>query len=411
MPVRCLNPVVEQKSVAIYFGKSLIGADEEDDDLVTIRNHSYLDIEKIMLIDKYTDKITTIDLKNENYKGINGYIANDLKDGSRFNIELLDNKVTHKLRDSYKAKFNQGYLKKIIEHKGVDGNGTTTGEGIQAGYIDVIESAPATFKNDSNTQNVFCYGNYDNTMNSDTLTLKSNPLTRQIWPTKTTFGQTDLTAGSNTLVNSSMAHLGTFINSMLIPIASESQYRLFGTLNLGQKQNQGNYGAPSDSGIKSISTFEIDLEKYSDALGSMNGTQVYANIYIDGVDRATHIPKYLLLPIMQGPHDLMTSGITVGNGGDTGVGINSITGVELQYYWSGDGNKNAIYQISYLEETNVIIADIDKQSELANDVGDEGFVIIPDNIDKDIRDNLSFYLNKAGLKDNPDAEKLPLRKL
>jgi hypothetical protein len=406
-----LNPVVEQKSVAIYFGKSLIGADEEDDDLVTIRNHSYLDIEKIMLIDKYTDKITTIDLKNENYKGINGYIANDLKDGSRFNIELLDNKVTHKLRDSYKAKFNQGYLKKIIEHKGINGDGTTTGEGIQAGYIDVIESAPATFKNDSNTQNVFCYGNYDNTMNSDTLTLKSNPLTRQIWPTKTTFGQTDLTAGSNTLVNSSMAHLGTFINSMLIPIASESQYRLFGTLNLGQKQNQGNYGAPSDSGIKSISTFEIDLEKYSDASGPMNGTQVYANIYIDGVDRATHIPNYLLLPIMQGPHDLMTSGITVGNGGDTGVGINIITGVELQYYWSGDGNKNAIYQISYLEETNVIIADIDKQSELANDVGDEGFVIIPDNIDKDIRDNLSFYLNKAGLKDNPDAEKLPLRKL
>ena len=405
-----LNPVVEQKSAAIYFGKSLIGADEEDDDLVTIRNHSYLDIEKIMLIDKYTDKITTIDLKNEDYNGINGYIANDLKDGSGFNIELLDSKITHKLRDSYKAKFNQGYLKKIIEHKGVNGNGTTAGEGIQAGYIDVIESAPATFKNDSNTQNVFCYGRTGNTMNSDTLTLKSNPLTRQIWPTKTTFGQTDLTAGSNTLVNSSITHLGTFINSMLIPIASESQYRLFGTLNLGQKQNQGNYGAPSDSGIKSISTFEIDLEKYSDASSTLNDTQVHASIYIDGVDRATHTPKYLLLPIMQGSHDLMTSGIPTGNGGDTG-NLGSVTGVELQHYWSGDGYKSAIYQLSYLEETNVIIADIDKQSELANDVGDEGFVIIPDNIDKDIRDNLSFYLDKAGLKDNPDAEKLPLRKL
>ena len=248
-------------------------------------------------------------------------------------------------------------------------------------------------------------------MNSDTLTLKSNPLTRQIWPTKTTFGQTDLTAGSNTLVNSSMAHLGTFINSMLIPIASESQYRLFGTLNLGQKQNQGNYTLSSDSGIKSISTFEIDLEKYSDASSTLNGTQVYANIYIDGVDRATHIPNYLLLPIMQGPHDLMTSGITTGDGNDTGAGINSITGVELQHYWSGATTQgSAIYQLSYLEETNVIIADIDKPSELANDVGDKGFVIIPNNIDKDIRDNLGFYLDKAGLSEGPESEKLPLRK-
>ena len=406
-----LNPVVEQKSAAIYFGKSLIGADGEDDDLVTIKNHSYLNIEKIMLINKYTDEITTIDLKNEDYNGINGYIANDLKDGSGFNIELLDNKITHQLKDSYKAKFNQGYLKKIIEHKGINGNGITTGEGIQAGYIDVIESAPATFANSSNTQNVFCYGNHDNTMNSDTLTLKSNPLTRQIWPTEITFGLTDLTVGSSTLVNSSMAHLGTFINSMLIPIASESQYRLFGTLNLGQKQNQGNYTLSSDSGIKSISTFEIDLEKYSDASSTLNGTQVYANIYIDGVDRATHIPNYLLLPIMQGPHDLMTSGITTGDGNDTGAGINSITGVELQHYWSGATTQgSAIYQLSYLEETNVIIADIDKPSELANDVGDKGFVIIPNNIDKDIRDNLGFYLDKAGLSEGPESEKLPLRK-
>ena len=41
---------------------------------------------------------------------------------------------------------------------------------------------------------------------------------------------------------------------------------------------------------------------------------------------------------------------------------------------------------------------------------DKGFVIIPDNIDKDIRDNLGFYLDKAGLKEGPGSEKLPLRK-
>ena len=404
-----LNPVAEQKSAAIYFGKSLIGADGEDDDLATVKNHSYLDIEKIMLINKYTDDITTIDLKNEDYNGINGYIANDLKNGSGFNIELLDDKITHKLKDSYKAKFNQGYLKKIVEHKGINGTGVTKNEGIQAGYLDVTANAPNAYYNGSNTQNVFVYGNYNNTMNNDTLTLKSNPLTRQIWPTENTFGLLGFNTGSFDFVNSGMQQLGTFINSMLIPIASESQYRLFGTLNLGQKQQAGNYTASFNSGIKSISTFEIDLEKYD----TTDSVQVSSSLYIDGVNRTIDHPNYYLLPIMQGPHDLMTSGIPPGNGGTTGNASQAgtpTTAVELRHYWSGDGNQNAIYQISYLEETNVIIADIDKPSELTNDVGDKGFVIIPDNIDKDIRDNLGFYLDKAGLKEGPGSEKLPLRK-
>ena len=114
----------------------------------------------------------------------------------------------------------------------------------------------------------------------------------------------------------------------------------------------------------------------------------------------------------------MTSGIPAGDGGSTGNSTTEVSGtttlstaVELQFYWGGIGTQNAIYQISYLEETNTIIADIDKPSELSNDVGDEGFVIIPDNIDKDIRDNLSFYLDKAGLKASAGVEKLPLRKL
>ena len=170
-----LKPVIENKSVALYFGKTLIGANGvEDDSLVTIKNHSYIDIEKIMVIDKITDEIDVIDLKNENYDGINGYIANDFKDGSSFNIELVDSKITHQLRDSYKAKFNQGYLKKIIEHKGINGTGNIFGEGIQAGFIDTSANEPSTYSNASNTQNVFCYGNHSNTMNNSTLILKSN---------------------------------------------------------------------------------------------------------------------------------------------------------------------------------------------------------------------------------------------
>ena len=42
-------------------------------------------------------------------------------------------------------------------------------------------------------------------------------------------------------------------------------------------------------------------------------------------------------------------------------------------------------------------------------MGDKGYVLIPDNLDKDIKDNLDFYLDKAGLKEVPSATKSPPR--
>ena len=119
---------------------------------------------------------------------------------------------------------------------------------------------------------------------------------------------------------------------------------------------------------------------------------------------------------MQGPHDVITtekanSGITwPGNGGDTSGHAASSNGmVNFQMYFSGASNLNALYQISYLEESNTIIADIDKPLDLENDIGDLGFVLIPDNLDKDIKNNISFYLKKIGLKTKGSDKKQPLQ--
>ena len=99
------------------------------------------------------------------------------------------------------------------------------------------------------------------------------------------------------------------------------------------------------------------------------------------------------------------------DGGNTGGSHSGATDVQLQFYFSGNANiGSAIYQISYLEETNTIIADVDKPTELANDVGDKGYILIPDNLDKDIKDNLNFFLHESGLKENTEAERIPNRK-
>ena len=417
-----LNPVINQNSAAIYFGKSLIGADGEDDGLTTIKNHSYLDIEKIILIDKYTDEITEIDVKNENYKGINAYLAKDFKDGSSFNIEILDPKITHQLKNSYKAKFSQGYLRKVIEHKGNNGGGSVAGQGIHVGYVD-SSTAPFPYTQTNTSQSVFCYGKADTVMNSNTLTLKENTLTKKIWPVEQSFGLVDFVTSSANNVNKTMQNLGSFINSMLIPVASESKFRLFGTFNLGQPVNVANYSSGSDSGIKSISTVEFDIASKTNNLSgsyvvsSSLHSRISASSAMSGFGKELLHPDHYVIPIMQGPHDHIKTkkagaGITwPQDGGNTGASSNSgATNIQLQKYFSGDSFVSAIYQISYLEERQAIIADIDKPIELGNDVGDEGYVLIPGNIDKDIRDNLSFYLDKAGLKSAASAKKLPLRK-
>ena len=199
---------------------------------------------------------------------------------------------------------------------------------------------------------------------------------------------------------------------MLIPVASESQYRLFGTFNLGQPIQVADYTPDSNQGIKSISTAEFDLEAYVIA-GSLHD-QISGSSNMSGFGRTLVRPDHLVIPIMQGHHDIITdkkagAGITWPiNGGTTGGSHTGATDIQLQYYFGGDSHVSAIYQISYLEETNSIIADIDKPIELANDVGDEGYILIPDNLDKEIKDNIDFYLHKAGIKNNK-SKKSPKR--
>ena len=408
-----LNPVVDQKSTALYFGKNIIGG-TEDDNLVTIKNHSYVDIEKILIINTRNDSVTTIDLKNETFKGINGYIANDFKNGSSFNIELLDEGIQHKLKDSYKAKFNQGYLYKILEHKGINGGGSVSGQGIEVGFVDVSGSLDFPYAT-STSQSVLCYGDDIATINSSTIVLKENTLTDIIWPQDQTFGRVDfITSSATNHYYSSWDNLGMFINSMLIPIASESQYRLFGTVNLGQPLNVADYTISSNAGIKSISTFEFDLKAY--IVTSSLHEQISSSANMSGFGKALVRPDHLVIPIMQGPHDVIKDKKTGANitwpadGGDTGQSHGGASNIQLQYYFGGDTNiGSAIYQISYLEETNTIIANIKKPIELANDVGDKGYILIPSNIDKEISSNLDFYLNKAGIKPNSQIKKLPLR--
>tara|TARA_R110002153_G_scaffold378_2_gene1859 strand:+ start:6763 stop:13959 length:7197 start_codon:yes stop_codon:yes gene_type:complete len=395
-----LNPVINQNSSVLYFGKTATSADGEDDSLTTIKGHTYIDIEKMIVIDKKRDKITVLEPKNETYGGMNRYISKDLGPGSSFHIELLDEGIANKLKNTYTSKFNQGYLFKVLEHKGINGGGSVSQQGIQVGYVDT-STEPFPYK--STDLNVFSYAKHTNTINSDTIVLKENTLTKKIFPNYQSFGQIDFITGSTTNnYYDSVDNLSMFVNSMLIPVASESQHRLFGTFNYGQPIQVADYTIEANRGLKSISTCEFDLESY--VVTSSLHDQISGSSNMRGFGRALVRPDHTIIPIMRGPHDLITdkkieAGITwPGNGGNTGTSHNGATTVELQYYFNGSAEHNAIYQISYLEESQTIIADIDKPIELANNVGDKGYIIIPDNLDTEIKDNLDYWLEQSGYK-------------
>tara|TARA_B110000902_G_scaffold251428_1_gene311678 strand:+ start:951 stop:1715 length:765 start_codon:yes stop_codon:yes gene_type:complete len=64
------------------------------------------------------------------------------------------------------------------------------------------------------------------------------------------------------------------------------------------------------------------------------------------------------------------------------------------------------YQLSVLREEPSLILNLDKNSELPNDIGSKGFAIIPYQTHQKIKDNIEFYLEKAGLVDKTTKTKM-----
>jgi hypothetical protein len=62
-------------------------------------------------------------------------------------------------------------------------------------------------------------------------------------------------------------------------------------------------------------------------------------------------------------------------------------------YYSGSFN----YELSFLDKDHVLISDVDKDTELFDGIGNKGVAIIPEFTHPTIKDNIRFYLRKAGL--------------
>ena len=65
------------------------------------------------------------------------------------------------------------------------------------------------------------------------------------------------------------------------------------------------------------------------------------------------------------------------------------------------------HQLSVLRDEPTLIVDMDKESELTDGLGESGFVAIPQNCHSKVKNNIEYYLEKAGLIDKTTKFKAP----
>ena len=130
------NPVIENKVVALYFGTTIIGGDSgidgaEEAAYVKLIGHSYVSIDKILLIDINTDEVELIDRQNTGKEAFKRFVDKDLPEGSIINFKLLDKSIDNALKLKHSVKFNRGSLQRIYNYT-ANNNGYE--DGVFGGY-------------------------------------------------------------------------------------------------------------------------------------------------------------------------------------------------------------------------------------------------------------------------------------
>ena len=126
------TPNVENKTTALYITNTVIGGTEEEDKYARIKHHSYINIDKILIINLNDDSVKILDRETEDFAPFHRFITTDFPTSGKFNIKVLDNYIQNNLKTEYHVKMNKGWLLKSFEYNadsaplpGMDFDGTT----------------------------------------------------------------------------------------------------------------------------------------------------------------------------------------------------------------------------------------------------------------------------------------------
>jgi len=140
------KPNLENKTTALYISNTLVGG-REDNQFADVAHHSYINIDKILIIDLEDDTVRILDKANEPFEGFHRFVTTDFPTGGKFSTKIIDEHIQNNLQTAHTVKMNKGWLLKSFSYSagkgplpGVDENGNNliTVAGDPNGYRNAV---------------------------------------------------------------------------------------------------------------------------------------------------------------------------------------------------------------------------------------------------------------------------------
>ena len=189
---------------------------------------------------------------------------------------------------------------------------------------------------------------------------------------------------------------------------------------------KGLYGLPNN-GQESIATMEIDRPHYLSSLGSTasyanQGNRVSARFdaFLDDFEKgakptnANHqyngsIPVTQLKGDRYYVSSITSSQIAIRDYYYEHFESVARTHTQTRRFSSSYFYPFSSHQLGVLRVEPTVIVNLNKENEMYDGLGEKGFVIVPEQTHQKVKDNLNYYLEKAGLITKTTRKKRPTR--
>ena len=433
------NPVVEREQEVIFVGNTVIGT-AENPKVITLEDHSFLEINKIIVVNP-DETINTIERTAENSEAFNRFITGNLLEGDKVNFRLLDFSTQTNLKQDYFVKFNRGLLMKVYTYTptldpfvndGVFGGiGVSMKNKKEAGGSDqnlsgsgmfgfgqniVVTGDPTSLALTEASQSKFASSSIEG--EPGIFTVNPFPAEMANYSDGAIIHRLDVAVGAkSTIITPDTITLHHFYKEWVffdILRGIEGNHPLGGNKYFVTFE-KGKFGI-SNNKQESISTAEITHPQVDDTY-NVNGSvftefmqQADASSMVSADLEARNVGHITATSLKSNrffeaniPQSASNSSIAASFTGPVKQDIiyqksyTSVSKVTTVGYTCSFYYPFSQHQLSVLRPSPTVVINLDKEDELPDGLGEKGFILLPENSSREVKGNLDFYLEKAGL--------------
>ena len=140
-------PSVNKLITALYISNTVIGG-EENDNYVTLKNHSYVGISQIIIINLVDDSIQVLDAATTPYTVFHRFITTDFPTGNTAVCKVIEDvnaSTPNNLSGLHRVRMNKGYLLKTFTFKHAGEASGSKAEKLARGDHDVLSEHNSMF--------------------------------------------------------------------------------------------------------------------------------------------------------------------------------------------------------------------------------------------------------------------------